>query len=161
IPSWRPHPVDSAERNLDAVLYVQTAAEYEACCLQAYNVGAERLKARLAVPQGDDTRPPAIIMDLDETVLDNSPFEGYLLQHGLTFSDELWNVWERDHADDVRLVPGAKSFIDLAEEQKVSVVYISNRLTKYAASTEAALRHLGIGGDNLSERLLLRDGPSG
>jgi 5'-nucleotidase (lipoprotein e(P4) family) len=55
----------------------------------------------------------------------------------------------------------AKGFIDFAEHEGVAVVYISNRLTRYAAATEAALRHLGIAGSDLASRLLLRDRPSG
>jgi acid phosphatase len=152
-PAARPNP---AERSLDATLWMQTSAEYEACCLQAYRIGKERLEAKLAAPAPPTAKPPAVVMDLDETVFDNSPFQAYLILHGLKYSDDLWAVWEKDHADDVRLVPGAKGFIDFAAEQKVPVVYISNRLTKYASSTEEAIKHLGLNSENIGERLLLK-----
>jgi acid phosphatase len=145
-----------AERSLDSTLWIQTSAEYEACCLQAYHLGKARLEARLATPAPPTAHPPAVVMDLDETVFDNSPFQAYLILHRLTFSDDLWAVWEKDHADDVRLVPGAKGFIDFAADQKVPVIYISNRLTKYESSTVAALKHLGLNTDDISHRLLLK-----
>src|SRR5205085_1146217 len=63
-----------SERNLDASLWLQTAGEYRALCLQTYRTAGEHLlRKRAAQPKGD--APPAVIMDLDETVLDNSPFQ--------------------------------------------------------------------------------------
>ena len=163
VPMWGPGPISTwappnpAERTLNATLYQQTAAEYDACCLQAYALGSSRLKDKLAKVPKDAAKPPAVVMDLDETVFDNSPFQAYLILHGLTYTDELWALWERDHAADVRLVPGAAAFIHSAERQGVTVVYISNRLTEYVKSTEEALHLLGLGTDNLGDRLLLKE----
>src|SRR5579884_2044756 len=57
-------PEVPAYRGLDANLYMQTAAEYRACCYQAYNLAARRLREAL-----DRTKPggkkPAVILDLD------------------------------------------------------------------------------------------------
>jgi acid phosphatase len=158
-PPAEPPRGNPSERGLDATLWMQTAAEYDACCLQAYRLGSERLKVKLSATAPPNSLPPAVVLDLDETVLDNSPFQAYLILHKLTFSDDLWARWEGDHADDVRLIAGAKEFIDTATEKKVVVIYISNRDKKYTAQTIAALKHLGLDTEKIEERLLLRDGP--
>src|SRR4051812_21553251 len=59
------------ENRVLANLYMQSA-EYRACCLQTYKLAQEKLIARLRGLPADGPRP-AVVMDLDETVLDNSP----------------------------------------------------------------------------------------
>jgi acid phosphatase len=144
-------PLNPQERALDANLYMQTAAEYRACCLQAYRLATDRLHARA----GQISRP-AVVLDLDETVLDNSPFQTFLYRYGLNFSDALWDDWEKNHPDEVRLVPGAKDFIAAAEKAGVTVFFVSNRSEKYRASTVAALTRLGLNVANIEQRLFLQ-----
>jgi acid phosphatase len=96
-------------------------------------------------------------MDLDETVLDNSAFESFLQQNNLDYTDALWEVYERDYPEEVLLIPGAKTFIESAEKKGVAVVYLSNRMEEYRASTLKALKHLGLNTtDNCAGRLFLR-----
>ncbi len=146
-------PVNAQLRAVDADLWVQTAAEYRACCLQTYRLAAERLSQKLAGLNRNASKPPAVIMDLDETVFDNSPFQTWLLRYGLAYTDARWEVWERDHADEVRLVPGALDFIRAAESAGVTVCYITNR--KYRDGTIAALKHVDIDVKDIDGRLLL------
>src|SRR5690242_6899130 len=70
--------------NLNAVVWTQTAAEYRAVAKQAYRLARLQLDAALADPTWtaateqtnvSPTLPPAIVLDLDETVLDNSAFQ--------------------------------------------------------------------------------------
>jgi acid phosphatase len=122
---------------------MQTAAEYRACCYQAYNLATRRLRERHAEARGDGM-PLAVVMDLDETVLDNAGFQAMLLRSGLAYDQRLWDLWEGQAADDLALVPGVKEFLDEAARLGVTVVHISNRSEKFRASTEAALRRLGI-----------------
>src|SRR5262249_42732313 len=98
------------------------------------------------------------VLDLDETVFDNSPFQTWMYRHGVTFSPARWEVWERDHPHEVRLVPGAAGFIRGAEKAGVAVVYISNRLEKHRPSTVKVLARHGLSTAGLGERLLLRAG---
>jgi 5'-nucleotidase (lipoprotein e(P4) family) len=126
-----PRPVvreDPPNRSLDANLWMQVSAEYRACCYQAYNVARRRLteKAR-AVPPGGWARPPAVVLDLDETVLDNGEFQTRLIRNGLGYDQATWDDWERTGFARVRLVPGAKAFIQEARRLGVAVVYITNR----------------------------------
>ncbi|MBM3293680.1 MAG: hypothetical protein FJY82_04060 [Candidatus Aminicenantes bacterium] len=144
---------------LYADLYLQTAAEYEAICLQTYNWAAERLKAKIAaLPKVG--RIPAVVMDLDETVIDNGGYQSFLHREGLTNSSALWEIWEKDHFHEVLLVPGAKGFIETAESLGAAVVYISNRTATFQEYTVATLKNLGLSLVGIDRRLLLRDGPS-
>jgi len=140
---------------LGSNLYMQTAAEYRACCLQIYKCAEQQLNAIL------NTRPPgplkpAVVMDLDETVLDNSVFESFLYKHNLEYTDALWQMYEQDYFNEVLLVPGAKDFIVHAERKGVTVIYISNRSETNQPSTIKALARLGINIDDINDRLLLK-----
>lgn len=148
-----------ATRNLDASLWVQTSAEYAACCRQTYQLAWERLREKL------DKRPkatggalrPAVVLDLDETVLDNSPYQTYLIRNGLTFSHESWARWERDYPDEVMLVPGAKEFLDRARRAGAVPVFISNRLAKAKPYVIKVLERLKIGTEDIDARLMLAE----
>ena len=148
--------VNPQESSLLANLYMQTSAEYEAVCLQTYSLALERLKTKLAARAAGELKP-AVIMDLDETVIDNSGFQSFLDREKLNYADPLWDSWEKDYPDEVRLIPGAKGFIAGAENLGITVIYLSNRLTKNSAGTVTALTRLGLNTDNLSDRLMLKE----
>jgi acid phosphatase len=150
-----PPPVNPQLRALDADLWMQTAAEYRACCLQTYRLAGERLKQRLSGFNRNGPKPPAVILDLDETVLDNSPFQTWLFRYHLAYSQNLWDVWEKDYPGEVRLVPGALDFIRDAEAAGAAVCYISNRVEQYRASTLKALERVGISVKDIDNRLFL------
>lgn len=126
-------------RSLDANLYMQTAAEYRACCYQAYNLATFRLKEALA---GQKTGKFAVVMDLDETVFDNSGFQAMQLRSGLAYDERLWDAWEEQGSDKIALIPGAREFILEAKKLGVSVIYISNRNNKFRDQTKKALTRL-------------------
>lgn len=147
------------ERTLDANVYMQTSAEYRAVCVQTYNWAAERLLQKLA--NLDDTaKPPAVVMDLDETVIDNAGFQSYLDREKLTYSDEIWEKWESGFPNDVKLIPGAKNFIERAEALGVTVIYLSNRLHKHRETTIRALTNVGLSTEGIDQRLLLKEDSS-
>jgi acid phosphatase len=148
----RPNP---AERQLNATLWMQTSGEYRALCYQTYRNAAERLEQKVK-HEAEAGLPPAVVMDLDETVLDNSPYEAWLIRTGQRYSHESWVIWERDHADEVGLVPGAHKFINRAEKLGVAVVYISNREDKYRKNTIRALEHNKLSTKEIDQRLRLK-----
>src|SRR5437763_1081859 len=154
-----PAAVNPQENRLLANLYVLTAAEYRACCLQTYRLAGERLAELLKTPAGNG-HPRAVVMDLDETVFDNGNFQTFLYRNRLVYDDRYWEVWERDLPDEVGLVPGAKGFIDAAEAAGVTVIYLSNRATKYKDSTVRALARNGLNTTGIADRLYLKDGSS-
>jgi 5'-nucleotidase (lipoprotein e(P4) family) len=152
-------------RALDANLWMQISAEYRACCYQAYNLARRRLIEKVqAPPAGGWAKQPAVVLDLDETVLDNGEFQARLIRNGLAVDGATWNDWERTGFGQVRLVPGAKAFIDEAKRLGVAVVYITNRQQRkeFRISTGNALELLGI--DVPSDQLLAAEeafGPDG
>ena len=145
----------SAEAKLASNLWLQTSAEYRACCLQIFKCGEIRLESLL---KSSDPKParPAVVMDLDETVLDNSSFQAFLYKHNLTYSNALWAEYEASYTQDVTLVPGARQFIAKAESLGVTVIYVTNRLEAYSKATIAALQRLEISTKNIDSRLYLR-----
>jgi 5'-nucleotidase (lipoprotein e(P4) family) len=150
--SCRPKAIPYTMREkLGATLYMQTAAEYRACCLQTYRLAEQRLAALMAAKPAR----PAVVMDLDETVVDNAAFESYLLETNQEISDQTWAYYEREYPARVRLVPGAKAFIEKAEALGVTVVYISNRSDEWRSSTIKALRLLGLNVNGIEDRLHL------
>jgi len=138
---------EPVHRSLDANLWMQTSAEYRACCYQAYNLARRRLNEKLRdVPAGGWAKPPAVVLDLDETVFDNSAFMTRLARNGLTYDQKTWDDFEKSGYNDVRLVAGAKEFLDEAKRLGVRIAYISNRSQKQELrdGTLNALELLGI-----------------
>ncbi|MCB9399564.1 MAG: hypothetical protein H6510_17260 [Acidobacteria bacterium] len=149
--------------SLDASVYVQSSQEYTALCRQTYR-NAERVlddllanaeHTALPTQNPDSARalPAAIILDLDETVLDNGGFQNQLLNENVTYTRANWNRWvDKMQAG---LVPGALAFLQLAEQKGVALFYISNRYPETFETTKQNLIQLGIpyAGD---EHLLLR-----
>lgn len=141
LPMFRPEAPPG--RSLDANLYMQTSAEYRACCLQAFALARLRLERIVA----DAAEPPArlaVILDLDETVVDNSAFQSMMIRSRLAYDQRLWDIWESEHWDKWALVPGAKGFIDEARRLGVTVVYLSNRNDRFREQTKRGLERLGI-----------------
>ena len=146
-----PQKEDPPYRSLDANLYMQTSAEYRACCYQAFALAEMKLKEETAKPYGGPGR--AVVLDLDETVLDNAAFQSTMIRLGLAYDQKLWDVWELQHDKDVGLIPGAKPFIEATKKMHVSIYYITNRNEKSRAETKAILERHGI--DVPDENLLM------
>lgn len=122
------------DNNFNSTLWVQTAAEYEANSIQAYNSAESNIDAALrdkswtaALEQGSNysLKPPAIILDIDETVLDNSPYQAQLVLNDEQFDPETWDEWIAMKS--APAVPGAVDFINGVAKLGVEVIYITNR----------------------------------
>lgn len=151
-------PEDPPYRGLDANLYMQTSAEYRACCLQAYNLATYRLKEKAAAARAADPDAKlAVIMDLDETVVDNAGFEALQIRSGLSYDQRLWDLWELHGTNKVAFIPGAKEFIETANSLNVRVSYISNRGEQFRENTKQALAFLGIPLQDEQQLLLLEE----
>lgn len=122
-----------------ATLFVQQAAEYRALCYQAFNVASWQLSSLI---DSDADMLPAIVLDLDETVMDNSPYSAWQVLYDSAFSSSSWKRWT-DRAD-AALIPGALAFLHTADELGVAIFYVSNRTEDERESTLANLRNLGV-----------------
>ncbi len=122
---------DPAFTHIDyALLWVSHSAEYDALCYQAYNLAKLRLDQRLALRLN---KKPAVVLDLDETVLNNLPYYLALYFEGEEFSDETWNNWVEHRS--AKAIPGAKEFLDYAQSKNVEIFYVSNRSEKNIDAT--------------------------
>ena len=115
---------------LFAVAYQQLAAEYRALCYQAYNIAHLRLEQQLQQPHD---HPLAIITDIDETLLNNSPNTVQQSLSGKDFDSQSWNNWTSKASADT--VPGALNFLKYASANGVSIYYITNREEKDRVGT--------------------------
>lgn len=125
----------ASDENLNAVIWMQTSAEYRASALQAYRAAEANLLRALAdktwtaaleqnLPVAD--LPPAVILDLDETVLDNSAFQARVTATGGSFTNDSWQKWVKERR--AGLVPGAREFLLAAQARGVAPFYITNRV---------------------------------
>lgn len=115
--------------------FQQNAAEYEALCLQAFNVAQLRLDEALA-KKGD--KPLAIVTDIDETFLDNSPFEAYCAKQGISYSQKAWEEWTV--LGEAKPLTGALEFFKYADSKGVAIFYVTNRLEKEREGTAKNLK---------------------
>jgi predicted secreted acid phosphatase len=153
--------------------WYQTSGEYRALCLQTYNLAAHKLEVlRTFISRGAEgdaripgsTKPLAIIMDLDETVIDNSGYQVYLIKANTNFDALEWDKWldyQSINKGAQRAVPGAVEFIRRAEGLGITPIFISNRSHDSWDETRKVLKGIGVNTNNLEERMLLRraDGP--
>lgn len=149
--------VNPQEKVLYSNLYMQTSAEYYALCEQTYALATEKLRARLLQLPDNDSKKPAVVMDLDETVIDNSGYQSFIDRERTTFIPETWGRWEKDFSNEVGLIPGAKDFITAAERSGVTLVYLSNRAAENKEGTIKALQANGLDTTNIEARLLLQE----
>lgn len=156
-----PSAAIAADDNLNAVLWMQASAEYAAATKTVYRAAADKLDAALkeknwdalAPDERDNVAPtaglkPAVIMDIDETVLDNSPYQARLIHDNREYSDPAWDLWVAEKK--ARAVPGAVDFARAASARGVTVFYLSNRAVHLNAATLANLKAVGMpvaGGD--------------
>lgn len=136
---------------LNAHLWQQTAEEYRASTLQAYAAARRGLDAALADPSwtaapeqaGDFSHlPPAIILDVDETVLDNSPYATRSIRAGRRYEEPSWHQWCREARAEA--IPGAREFTQYAASRGVAVFFITNRLAEVHQATRDNLGKQGF-----------------
>ena len=135
--------------------YQQQSAEAAALQRQGFALATYRLEDQIEAHGGSDDL--AIITDLDETVLDNSALLVRDMQacHDYTTWDT-WKHWERE--GEPRLMPGAKAFLDYADEQGVAIFYVSDRYQENEADTIATLEALEL--PQVSEQSVMLLGPA-
>jgi 5'-nucleotidase (lipoprotein e(P4) family) len=146
-------PAVPADDDLNAVLWMQRAVEHDLVFREIYRAARERLSAALADPSWDAlprgeregpfaSLPPAVIADVDETLLDNSPYEAQRVLAGDEFAEFSWAEWCRKET--ARPLPGAVEFARFAAEHGVTVYYLSNRSQDLGTATLGNLRKAGF-----------------
>ena len=144
-------PCDPGLALVNAALWMQSAAEYRASAMQTYAVARKALDAALN-ESGD--KPPAIILDLDETSIDNIRFEARMVREGKMYDDKEWKQWIAESS--ATATPGAADFLAYARSRGVTPFYITNRKTDEEASTRRNLEKIGYPLDPSVDTLLVR-----
>jgi acid phosphatase len=164
-----------------ATLWIRNSAEFRAASVTVYRAARQALARGLQDPQwtaepsqqGDlSALPPAIVMDIDETVLDNSEPQAKMLREGSCFGEfpERWDEWIAERR--APAVPGALEFVRAAREstdargRAVRVFYVTNRECGRRAGSDAPcpqqddtaanFEAIGLGSPTLADDLMLK-----
>ncbi|MAJ31787.1 MAG: 5'-nucleotidase, lipoprotein e(P4) family [Flavobacteriaceae bacterium] len=134
-----------------SIYWQKNATEYKALCIQAYNSAKLELNRALFL---EHEKPIAVVADIDETVLNNLPYNEMLIEKEMSFSQATWSEWVNKEI--ATAIPGALDFYAYAERMGVEVIYISNRREENYAPTKSNLVALGFPFDE-DTIMLLRD----
>lgn len=159
-----PQPSDLLLANL----WNQRSVEYKGNALTVFALGKIRLDQALAdknwtaapvEQKGDYTNlPPAVVLDIDETLLDNSPYQVWMMKADQSFSTKTWNQFCA--AQISRAIPGAVEFTQYADSKGVKVFYITNRDAVTEKDTRENMEKLGFPmGGNVDTFLMQNERP--
>ncbi|NRD78316.1 5'-nucleotidase, lipoprotein e(P4) family [Bacillus sp. BRMEA1] len=145
---------DLQEQNTMSVLWFQTAGEAKALYYQGYNIGKMRLDQFLKEKSQSQALKPAIVLDIDETVLDNSPYQARRVLTGK--GDPIdWSDWFI--RAEAKPLPGALEFLKYANAKGIEIFYISNRREAQKEATIKNLKKVGAPYADPEHVLLLSD----
>jgi 5'-nucleotidase (lipoprotein e(P4) family) len=144
------------EHSVQSVLWHQKSSEYKALCQQSFNVA--RLYFDLALEnKNDSTKPLAVVTDIDETILDNSPFSAKMIEMDVKYTKELWLDWGKE--EKATAIPGALEFFNYVASKNVEIFYLSNRYKEQKTETIANIKKLGFPSTD-EKKYLLKDSTS-
>ena len=129
-----------------------------------YEAAARRQQQWNAVVESERTRddplePLAVIVDVDETVLDNSPYQARRLFADGDYEDKSWDAWVNERR--ARAMPGAAEFAQYAAKQGVTVFYVTNRRSHLREATADNLRATGFPVPDDNATVMTRDDARG
>ena len=153
-----------ANDNLNAVLWTQRSVEFKGNAWTAYKLAMIRLDQALAskkwtgVPEEQTgsyrNLPPAVILDVDETVLDNSDYQAWNVTAGTSFDPKTWTSFVNSQTS--RPIPGALEFTQYAAKKGVKVFYVTNRVVEEEAATRENLAKYGFPLDDKMDTILVK-----
>jgi 5'-nucleotidase (lipoprotein e(P4) family) len=142
------------EYTVGATLWYQRSAEERALYYQAYTLARHLLEE--ALRSGIHSHP-AVILDIDETVLDNSPYQAHLIREGVSYTPSSWKKWTA--RSDANVLPGALEFLKQADSLDVAIFFVTNRDTDEVEATLRNLQRRGVP-QATTDHLLPRTGMS-
>jgi 5'-nucleotidase (lipoprotein e(P4) family) len=150
-------PSVNNDYQIGGTLFMQKAAEYRALCYQAFYWGKRTLqddeKQKKKLPKAQRKMPRAVVVDIDETVLDNSPAQAYGIKNRLPFNLKDWYSWGEMRK--AKAIPGAVEFANYAKSEGVRIFYVSNRDEVQKQATIDNLKAAGFP-DISAENVVLR-----
>jgi len=139
-----------------AVLWQQTSGERRALSYQAFTLARMMLDRDLSMNRRNRMRR-AIIVDLDETIIDNTPNQARMVKDGAPYTADSFTAWA--NRAECTAIPGALEFLRYANSRGVRVFYITNRKQNEREGTARNLRSLGF--PNVNDETLLIRPPDG
>jgi acid phosphatase len=158
-----------AHDHLDAVLWMQRSVEYKATTMGAFALARLRLDQALADPSWTalvpkelstpyQSLPPAVVLDVDETILDNSGYQAWNAVKDTTFDPKTWTSYVNTVTS--LAIPGAVEFSRYADSKGVKVFYVSNRTAEEEPATRKNLERFGFPlGGSIDTVLTAREKP--
>ncbi len=143
--------IPKREHSVQALLWQQQSAEYKALTHQAFNLAKMYLDDALA-NKTTNSKPFAIVTDIDETVLDNSPYNARMVKSDEDYTSKTWYAWGKEKK--AKAVPGALDFFNYTDSRGVAIYYISNRNQIQLTETIANLKAKGFPNVNTNTVLL-------
>lgn len=156
-----------ADADMDALLWSTASAEYEVIARQIFYQAQRQLgrqldkKSETAVVEQQppfEKLPPAIIVDVDDTLLSNGELHYRLMAEGKSFDNTVWAAWVNDAR--AKPIAGAAEYVEHATKKGVTVFYISNRDISLLEGTWRNLKQLGFPLEENRHQLLLLNGSS-
>lgn len=147
------------EYQAGATLWMQKAGEYRALAYQAFNLARWQLDCDLdkkhvkKLPKIEQKKPRAIVVDIDETVLDNSPSQAWGIKNRIGFDLKDWYAWGEMRK--AKAIPGSVDFLNYAVSKGVKVFFVSNRDEVQKQATIDNLKNVGFA-DISADNVLLR-----
>lgn len=145
-------PQPDNEYLVGSTLWAQRSGEWRALAYQAYNFARLLLDQDLRTKRSRGRMRRAVVVDIDETVLDNSPYQASLVREHKSYPQD-WTAWI--NRSEAAAIPGAIEFLNYAHRRGVRVFYVTNRKTVEKEGTRANLLKLGFP-DVSDETLIVR-----
>ena len=122
------------------IRWIRQSTEHRTLCEQLFRQATVAILRKVKTEKNSDNL--AVVVDLDETVLDNSLYQVERWKAGLSFTQDSWSEWV--NREEAGLVPGAKEFLRRVRKKGVRVVFLSNRMNHNLEPTRENLRLLGV-----------------
>ena len=122
------------------IRWIRQSTEHRTLCEQLFRQATVAILRKVKTEKNSDNL--AVVVDLDETVLDNSLYQVERWKAGLSFTQDSWSEWV--NREETGLVPGAKEFLKALRKKGVRVVFLSNRMNHNLEPTRENLRLLGV-----------------
>ena len=155
-------PETKGHQGLMATLFVQKSAEFYSNSIGIYNSAMDKLPAlvedknytaALEQTSGFSGKPPAVILDIDQTVLDNIAYQARLIENGKYYPDG-WDAWCME--EKAYYIPGVEQFLALATSLGVEVFFVTNRTANLEEATRNNLEKLGFSFSTKLDQLLMK-----
>ena len=163
----KPNLLDEKQTHptLQATLWVQNSTEFDALDSMVYQTATTKLREALMdkawtaeltqIDSDIESLTPAIILDIDETVLDNSPYQARMITKNSGYDPVDWEKWVLEANADA--IAGAVAFTKQASELGITIIYLSNREANTEEATRKNLAEAGFPISNKDDVVLLKN----